>query len=57
MISNPKDYLDALRRFEEIFQAPPGSTESDEADLLAESIKAYEDKNFMIAAPNQDRVG
>jgi HTH-type transcriptional regulator/antitoxin HigA len=45
-----KDYLESLKRFEEIFQAKPGSDESDEADALALLIKEYEDKHYIIDA-------
>lgn len=49
---NKKDYLAALERFEEIFQAKPGSPESDEADVLSLLINEYEGKNFVIEVPN-----
>jgi HTH-type transcriptional regulator/antitoxin HigA len=51
IIKTKKEYQLALKRFEQIFQAKPGSVESDEADVLAVLIKAYEDKNFIIQAP------
>lgn len=50
IIRTKKDYLGALERFEEIFQAKSGCPESDEADVLALLIKAYEDKHFVIEA-------
>ena len=34
IIKTPKDYLQSLERFEEVFQAVPGTAESDEAGLL-----------------------
>ena len=46
-----KDYLAALQRFEDIFQAKPDTPESDEADVLAVLIRQYEDKHFVIKAP------
>jgi len=52
IIKTPKDYPQSLERFEEIFQAQQGSPENDEADLLAQSIKAYEDAHFIIDAPD-----
>ncbi|HZY39257.1 MAG TPA: hypothetical protein VFE53_21520 [Mucilaginibacter sp.] len=52
MIKNQDEYLNAIKRFEEIFQAKPGSAQSDEADMLAKSIKEYEDKYFIIDAPD-----
>ncbi|MEO5650439.1 MAG: helix-turn-helix domain-containing protein [Ginsengibacter sp.] len=48
IIRTKKDYFRALERFEEIFQAKAGTSESDEADVLSLLIKAYEDKNFVI---------
>ena len=51
-LKTKKDYLIALERFEEIFQAKTGSNESDEADVLSLLIKDYEDKNCVINAPN-----
>jgi HTH-type transcriptional regulator/antitoxin HigA len=48
IIKTKKDYMEALERFEEIFQAKPGTAESDEADVLSLLIKTYEDKHFVI---------
>lgn len=42
----------ALERFEDIFQAKHGTKESDEADVLALLIKDYEEKHYVIEAPN-----
>jgi HTH-type transcriptional regulator/antitoxin HigA len=52
ILKTKKDYLKSLERFEEIFQAKPGSDESDEADVLALLLKEYEDKHYIINAPN-----
>lgn len=52
VIKTPKDYLQSLERFEEIFQAEQGLAESDEADVLALLIKEYEEKHFEIDTPN-----
>lgn len=52
LLRTKKDYLGALTRFEEIFQAKPGSGESDEADVLSVLIKGYEDKHYVIQAPD-----
>lgn len=41
-----------MQRFEEIFSAKNGTKESDEADVLSLLIRDYEEKNFVIAAPN-----
>lgn len=42
----------ALKRLEIIFDAPAGSRESDEADVLALLIDDYENKHFPIQAPD-----
>ncbi len=52
ILKTKKDYQAALSRFEEIFQAKPGSPESDEADVLSVLIKRYEDKHFVIQTPD-----
>jgi len=52
MLKTNKDYLIALERFEEIFQAKTGSSESDEADILSLLIKEYEEENYVIKAHN-----
>ena len=52
IIKTKKDYQQSLERFEDIFQAKPGTPESDEADVLALLIKAYEDKHYVIDAPS-----
>jgi|SRR5882724_10508095 len=52
MIRTKKDYQLAMERFEKIFQAKSGTKESEEADVLAILIKNYEDKVFVIDAPD-----
>jgi len=52
ILKTKKDYLSALSRFEEIFQAKPGSPESDEADVLSVLIKGYEDKHYVVESPD-----
>jgi len=52
IIKTKKDYHASLERFEEIFSAKRGTKESDEADILSLLIRNYEDKNFIIDAPN-----
>jgi len=52
ILKTKKDYLIALERFEEIFQAKSGSPESDEADILSLLIKEYEEKHYVIQAHN-----
>jgi HTH-type transcriptional regulator / antitoxin HigA len=52
ILKTKKDYQAALERFEEIFQAKPGSSESDEADVLSLLLKDYEEKHYVIKAPS-----
>lgn len=52
IIKTKKDYLLALERFEEIFSAKSGTKESDKADVLSLLIRDYEERKFVIAAPN-----
>lgn len=52
IIKTKKDYLNGLERFEEIFQAKAGTRDSEEADVLALLIKEYEDKHYVIKAPD-----
>ena len=52
IIKTKKDYSIALKRFEEIFQAEENTLQSEEADLLALLLKEFEDKQYVINAPN-----
>jgi HTH-type transcriptional regulator/antitoxin HigA len=52
ILKTKKDYQAAVERFEEIFQAKPGSVESDEADILSLLLKEYEEKNYVIEVPS-----
>lgn len=47
-----KDYEKALKRMELLFDAPEGTVESDEANILALVIDDYEKKHFPIEAPD-----
>lgn len=51
-IKNESDYRNALKRLEVIFDAPAGSLESDEADVLGLLIDDYENKHYPIEAPD-----
>lgn len=51
-IKTEKDYQEALNRLEEIFDAPIGSPESDEADVLSVLIDDYEKAYHPIGAPD-----
>jgi len=46
------DYNKALERLNEIFFAPDGTPESDEAEVLAILIEAYEEQHHQIDAPD-----
>jgi len=52
LIKTEEDFKKTLERMEEIFDAPIGTIESDEADILALLIDEYEKKNFPIDAPD-----
>ena len=51
-IKSEAEYKKALSRLEELFDAPVGSAESDEADLWALVIEDYESKHHAIDAPD-----
>ena len=51
-LNTRKEYEKAIVRFEAIFQAKSGTAKSDEADVLAMLIKEYEDRLFVINAPD-----
>ena len=51
-IKTEKDYQNALKRLDEIFDAPIGTPESDEADILGLLIDEYEKENYPIEAPD-----
>jgi HTH-type transcriptional regulator/antitoxin HigA len=51
-IKSETDYKNALKRLEEIFDAPIGTSESDEADILGLLVDEYEKKHYPIEAPD-----
>ena len=51
-IKTKKEYESAMEKFENIFQAKAGTPESDDADVLALLIEDYENRHFVIEAPN-----
>jgi HTH-type transcriptional regulator/antitoxin HigA len=51
-IKNEADYRNALKRLEVIFDAPIGTIEGDEADLLGLMVDDYEKKHYPILAPD-----
>jgi len=52
LIKTDSDYQMALSRLEEIFDAPIGTIESDEADILGLMIDDYEKEHYPIDAPD-----
>jgi HTH-type transcriptional regulator/antitoxin HigA len=46
------DYKTALKRLEVIFDAPIGTPDSDEADILGLLVDDYEKKHYPIEAPD-----
>lgn len=51
-IKNEDDYRKALKRLEALFDAPSGTGESDEADVLGLLIDDYENKYYPVEAPD-----
>lgn len=51
-IKTEADYSAALKRLEEIFDAKPGTPESDELEILGLMVDDYENKHFPIDAPD-----
>jgi HTH-type transcriptional regulator / antitoxin HigA len=51
-IKTEEHYQQALQRLDAIFDAPTGTPESDEADVLALLIDDYENKVYPIEAPD-----
>jgi HTH-type transcriptional regulator/antitoxin HigA len=51
-IKREVDYERALRRVEELWDSPEGSTESDELEILATLIEAYEREHYPMDLPD-----
>ena len=51
-IKTESDYRKALKRLDEIFEAPIETHESDEADILALLVDDFEKKYYPIEAPD-----
>lgn len=51
-IKSEADYRLALKRLEEVFDAPVGTSQSDEADILGVLVDEYEKKYYPIEAPD-----
>lgn len=51
-IRNEKDYQNALKRLEEIFDVKKGTEKGDELEILSILIDRYENENFPIEMPD-----
>src|SRR6266849_1725634 len=51
-IKNERDYEKALRRAESLWKSPEGSAESDEMDVLATLVEAYEREHYPTDLPD-----
>jgi HTH-type transcriptional regulator/antitoxin HigA len=51
-IRDEADYERALRRVEKLWDAPEGSAESDELDVVTTLIEAYEREHYPMDLPN-----
>lgn len=51
-IRKESDYERAMRRVEELWDSPEGSPESDELDIVATLIEAYEREHYPMDLPD-----
>ena len=51
-IRTEEDHRTALSRIDEIFEAPVGTPEGDELDLLVKQVEAYEVERYPIPPPD-----
>ena len=51
-IRSEKDLRAAFKRLDVIFQAPAGTSEADEMEVLVTLIEAYENKHYPISPPD-----
>lgn len=51
-IKTEQDYLDSIKRIEELWGAKKDTPEGDELDLLVTIVEAYEIKNYPITPPD-----
>lgn len=51
LIETEEEYNDAVRRLDILFDAPVGSQEAKEADVLALLINQYEEEHYPIDEP------
>ncbi len=52
VIKNRKDYNEAMKRIEELFDASPNTEEGDLLELLVTLVEVYEQKHFKIIPPD-----
>ena len=52
VIKTEENYNSALKRLEEIFDAPINSKDGDEAELLTVLIEKYEEEHYPIESPD-----
>jgi HTH-type transcriptional regulator/antitoxin HigA len=52
LIKSEEDYQQALERLSDLFDAKIGTSESDEADVLAMLVDEYEKKHYPIESPD-----
>lgn len=52
LIKSEEDYQQALERLSDLFDAKIGTSESDEADVLAMLVDEYEKKQYPIESPD-----
>jgi len=52
LIKTEEDYQQALERLADLFDAQIGTSESDEADILAMLVDEYEKKHYPIDSPD-----
>lgn len=51
-IRNDADYEAALAEIERLFDAPPGTPESDRLEVLTTLVEAYEDRKYDLPMPD-----
>ena len=54
LIETEEEYNEALKRIDALFEAPLGSPEAKEADVLALLINQYEEEHFPIDEPDPE---
>src|SRR4051812_28876250 len=52
IIENDEDHAKAIKLLQEVFDAKPGTSEGDRAEMLALVIEQYEEKHCPILPPN-----